>query len=153
MDPCPSRLEPPRDSSPLVDPCSSHQEAACQETRVRSSRVQTGLEPARARGTPGLEELEPARLESGSSPLGSCTTLGGRALCQGGGDLISGESGAVCEGAEDGGAGTRRLRRKEVVEQSIVGLGWGGGIREGEEARGKSSQGQLFYGPYIPGGG
>ena len=28
-----------------------------------------------ARGTPGLEGLEPARLEPGSSPLGSCTTL------------------------------------------------------------------------------
>ena len=50
------------ESSPLVDPCSSRQEAACQETRVRSSRVQTGLEPARARGTPGLEGLESARL-------------------------------------------------------------------------------------------
>ena len=34
VDPCPSLLEPPRDSSPLVDPCSSRQEAACQETRV-----------------------------------------------------------------------------------------------------------------------
>ena len=40
VDPCPSRLEPPKDSSPLVDPCSSRQEAACQETRVRSARAQ-----------------------------------------------------------------------------------------------------------------
>ena len=64
---------------------------------------------------------------------------GGRALCQGGGDLISGESGAVCKGAEDGGEGSRRLRRKQVVEQGIVDLGGGGGIREGGEARCKSS--------------
>ena len=64
---------------------------------------------------------------------------GGRALCQGGGDLISGESGAVCKGAEDGGEGSRRLRRKKVVEQGIVDQGGGGGIREGGEARCKSS--------------
>ena len=56
----------------------------------------------------------------------------------GGGDLISGESGAVCKGAEDGGEGSRRLRRKKVVEQGVVDLGGGGGIREGGEARCKS---------------
>ena len=41
---------------------------------------------------------------------------GGRALSQGGGDLIRGEGGAVCKGAEDRGEGLWRLRRKEVVE-------------------------------------
>ena len=41
---------------------------------------------------------------------------GERALCQGSGDLFSTERGAVCEGAEDGGAGSGRLRRKEMVE-------------------------------------
>jgi len=51
VDPCPSPLEPPRDSSPLVDPCSSRQETGCQETRAGS-----------ARGTPGLEGLESSRL-------------------------------------------------------------------------------------------
>ena len=64
---------------------------------------------------------------------------GGRALCQGGGDLISGESGAVCKGVEDGGEGSRMLRRKKVVEQGVVDLGGGGGIREGGEPRCKSS--------------
>ena len=44
MDPCPSRLEPPRDSGPLADPCSSRQETVAKR-----------LEPAR--GTPGLEGL------------------------------------------------------------------------------------------------
>ena len=64
---------------------------------------------------------------------------GGRELCQGGGDLISGESGAVCKGAEDGGEGSRRWRRKNVVDQGIVDLGRCGGIREGGEARCKYS--------------
>jgi len=75
VDPCPSRLEPPRDSSPLVDPCSSRQETGCQETRA-------GL----ARGTPGLEGLEPGSarvwLESAwlvhntnPHPFGSTLTL------------------------------------------------------------------------------
>ena len=65
---------------------------------------------------------------------------GGRgALCQGGGDLISGERGAVCKGTEDRGKNSRRLRRKKVVEQSIVDLGGAGGVREGGEARCKSS--------------
>ena len=58
---------------------------------------------------------------------------GGRALGQGGGDLISGESGAVCKGAEDGGEGSRRLWRKKVVEQGVGDLGGGCGIREGGE--------------------
>ena len=35
-----------------------------------------------------------------------------------------------------------------MVEQGVVDLGGGGGIGEGGEARGKSSQGQLLYGPY-----
>ena len=77
-------------------------------------------------------------------PDGVCESVGplggrGRALWQGSGDLISGESGAVCKGAEDGGEGSRRLRRTKVVEQGIVDLGGGGGIREGGEARCKSS--------------
>ena len=64
---------------------------------------------------------------------------GGRALCQGGRDLISGERGAVCNGTEDGGEGSRRLRRKRVVEQGIVDLDGGGSVREGGEAGCKSS--------------
>ena len=51
LDPCPSRLESPRGSSRLVNPCSSRQELSAKR-----------LEPARARGTPGLEGLESARL-------------------------------------------------------------------------------------------
>ena len=88
----------------------------------------------------------PDGVRDGVRPWGG----GGRALCQGGADLISGESDAVCKGVEHGGEGSRRLRREEVVEQGIVDLGGGGGIREGGEARGKSSQGQLFYSPYRP---
>ena len=41
---------------------------------------------------------------------------GGRALCQRSGDLFFIECGTVCEGAEDGGEGSERLRRKEVRE-------------------------------------
>ena len=77
----------------------------------------------------------PDGVSDGVGPWGG----GGRALCQGGGDLVSGERGAICEGTEDGGEGTRRLRRKQVVEQGIVDLGGGGGVREGGEARCKSS--------------
>ena len=77
----------------------------------------------------------PDGVRDGVGPWGG----GGRALGQGGGDLISGERGAVCKGTEDGGEGTRRLRRKKVVEQGIVDLGGGGGVREGGEARCKSS--------------
>ena len=62
-----------------------------------------------------------------------------RALCQGGGDLIGCVSGAVCKGEADGGEGSRRLLRKKVVEQGIVDLWRGCGIREGGEARCKSS--------------
>ena len=91
----------------------------------------------------------PDGVRDGVGPWGG----GGRALCQGGGDLISGESGAVCKGAEEGGEGSSSLRRKKVVEQGVVDLGRGGGIREGWEARGKSSQRQLFYSPYTPQGG
>jgi len=65
VDPCPSRLEPPRDSSLLLDPCSSRQEPGCQETRAGS-----------ARGTPGLEGLESARLVHNTTPeLPKCKTL------------------------------------------------------------------------------
>ena len=55
-------------SSPVVDPFSSRQDANCQETPVCSSRVQTGLEPARARGPPGVEGLESARLVHDTIP-------------------------------------------------------------------------------------
>ena len=91
----------------------------------------------------------PGRVRDGVRPWGG----GGRALYQGGRDLISSESGAVCKGAEGGGEGSRRLRRKEVLEQGFVDLGGGGGITEGGEVRAKSSQGQHFYGPYRPRGG
>ena len=64
---------------------------------------------------------------------------GGRALFQGGRDFISGESGAVCKGTEDGGEGSRRLRRKKVIQNGIVDLGGGGRVREGGEARCKSA--------------
>ena len=77
----------------------------------------------------------PDGVRDGVGPWGG----GGRARCQGGGDLISGERSAVCKGTEDGGEGSRRLRRKKVVEQGIVDLGVGGGVREGGEARCKSS--------------
>ena len=77
----------------------------------------------------------PDRVRDGVGPWGG----EGRALCQGGGDLISGEGGAVCKGAEDEGEGSRWLRRKKVVEQGVVDLDGGGGIREGGEARCKSS--------------
>ena len=77
----------------------------------------------------------PDGVQDGVGPWGG----GGGALLQGGGDLISGERGAVCKGTEDGGERSRRLRRKELVEQGIVDLGGGGGLREGGEARCKSS--------------
>ena len=77
----------------------------------------------------------PDGVRDGVGPWGG----GGRALCQGGGDLISGERGAVCKGTEDGGEGSSRLRSKKVVEQGIVDLGGGGGVREGGEAGCKSS--------------
>ena len=77
----------------------------------------------------------PDRVRDGVGPWGG----GGRALCQGGVDLISGERGLVCKGEEDGWEGSRRLRRKKVVEQGIVDLGGGDGIREGGEPRCKSS--------------
>ena len=80
-------------------------------------------------------KIFPDGVREGVGPWGG----GGRALFQGGGDLISGERGAICKGTQDGGKGSRRLRRKKVVEQDIVVLGWGGGIREGGEARSKSS--------------
>ena len=41
---------------------------------------------------------------------------GGRALCEGGGDLFCSEGGAICEGAVDGGEGPWRLRRKNMIE-------------------------------------
>ena len=77
----------------------------------------------------------PDGVRDGVGPWGGV----GRALCQGGGDLISGASGAVYKGKEDGGEGSRGLWRKKVVEQGIVDLGGGGGVREGGEARRKSS--------------
>ena len=86
----------------------------------------------------------PDGVRDGVRPWGG----GGRALCQDGGDLIRSESGAVCKGAEDGGEGSRGSWRKEVVEQGIVDLGRGGGIREGGVARCKASHGKLFYGLY-----
>ena len=77
----------------------------------------------------------PDRLWDGVGPWGG----GGRALGQGGRDLISGERGAVCKGAEDGGEGSSGLRRKQMVEQGIIDLGGGGGVRERGEVRCKSS--------------
>ena len=77
----------------------------------------------------------PDGVRDGVGPWGG----GGGAFCQGGGDLNSGERGAVCKGTKDGGEGSRRLRRKEMVEQGIVDLGGGGCVREGGEARCKSS--------------
>ena len=77
----------------------------------------------------------PDRVRDGVGPWGG----GGRPLGQGGGELINGERGAVCKGTEDGGEGSRRLRRKKVVEQGIVDLGGGGGVSEGGEASCKSS--------------
>ena len=91
----------------------------------------------------------PDGVRNGVGPWGG----GGRALCQGGGDLLCGEGGAVCIWSEDGGEGPRRLRRKEVVEQGVVDLGWGSGVREGGETWGKPSQGQLLHGPYRARGG
>ena len=60
-------------SCPDSAACDSGVRSVVHEPARAESRP--GLEPARARGTPGLEGLEPARLEPGSSPLGSCTTL------------------------------------------------------------------------------
>ena len=77
----------------------------------------------------------PDGVRDGVGPWGG----GGEALRQGGGDLISGERGVVCKGTEDGGEGSRRLRWKKMVEQRIVDLGGSGGVREGGEARRKSS--------------
>ena len=77
----------------------------------------------------------PDGVRDGAGPWGG----GGRALCLGGGGLISGERGAVCKGTEDRGEWSRRLGRKKMVEQGIVDLGGGGGVREGGEARCKSS--------------
>ena len=50
----------------------------------------------------------PDGVRDGVGPWGG----GGRALCQGGGDLSSGERGAVCKGTEDGGNGV-----EEVAEE------------------------------------
>ena len=68
------RLESPRGSSRLVDPCSSHQELGAK--RLEPTRVESraGFEPARARGTPGLEGLESARLVHNTS--GKCSFTG-----------------------------------------------------------------------------
>ena len=90
----------------------------------------------------------PDGVRNGVGPWGG----GGRAPCQSGGDLICGESGAICKGTEDGGEWPRRLWREEVIEQGVVDMGGGSGIREGGETWGKSSQGQLLYGPYRPRG-
>ena len=77
----------------------------------------------------------PDGVRDGVGPWGR----GGRTLCQDGGDLMSGERGAICKGAEDGAVGSRKLRRKKMVQLGVVDLGGGGGIREGGEARCKSS--------------
>ena len=78
----------------------------------------------------------PDRVRDGVRPWGGR----GRALRQGAGVLISGERGAVYKGTENGGERSRRLWRKNVVEQGIIDLGGGGGIREEGEARCKSSK-------------
>ena len=66
MDPSPSLLEPPTDSSPLVDPCSSRQELDAK--RLEPARVESKLGSSRLglEAPPGLKD---------SSRLGSCTTL------------------------------------------------------------------------------
>ena len=79
----------------------------------------------------------PDAVRDGVRPWGGV----GRAFRRGGGDLICGESDAVCEGTEDEVEGPTRLRRTEVIEQGVVDLGGGSGIREGGETWGKSSQG------------
>ena len=76
----------------------------------------------------------PGGVRDGVWPWGG----GWRAVCQSRGDLICGESSAICKGAEDGGEGQSRLRRKKVIEEGIVNLGGSGGIGEGVESRGKS---------------
>ena len=53
----------------------------------------------------------PDGVRDGVRPLGG----GGRAICQSGGDLLCGEGGAVCKGAEDGGKGPRWLGRKKMI--------------------------------------
>ena len=58
-----SQLEPTRDLSPLVDPCS-----ICRRDRLPRDSI-------RLVAPPGSQGFSQARLESGSSPLGSCTTL------------------------------------------------------------------------------
>ena len=89
--------EPARDPPGLEPPRIRQERAKRLESGVESARgplseptrAASGLESARrplfeppragcqeTRGTPGLEGLEPARLEPGSSRLGSCTTLG-----------------------------------------------------------------------------
>ena len=41
---------------------------------------------------------------------------GGRALCEGGGDLFCSACGAIRKGAKDVGEGLGRLRRKKMIE-------------------------------------
>ena len=72
----------------------------------------------------------------------------GRRLGQGGGYLIRGESGAVCKGAGDGLEGSRKLRRKEVVEQGI--LIWVGVVESRSEGkRGASLPRDSFFTVHI----
>ena len=72
----------------------------------------------------------------------------GRALCQGGGDLISSESGAVCKGVEDGGegcggcGGKKWLSKASSIWVGVVALG-----REGK--RGASLPRNSFFTVHI----
>ena len=73
---------------------------------------------------------------------------GWRTLCQGDGDLIGGESSAVCTVAEDGVEGSRRLRRKKIVDQAS--LIWVGVVASGREGkRGASLPRDSFFTVHI----
>ena len=86
----------------------------------------------------------PDGVQDGVGPWGG----GGRALCQGGGDLISGQSGAVCKGAEVGGEGSRWLRGKKWLSKaSLIRVGVVASGRKGK--RGASLPRDSFFTVHI----